>query len=104
MGWSLPGVSYKGYWTPRGWEVVVRRPGQRLRLLDMPRHKEEWARNVLTDYLEDADRAAELHVDFAALTIRRFIGDWELSAGDIEDVLLEVETLRARWRMALARG
>lgn len=56
------------------------------------------------DYLGDEDRAANLHHEFAALTIRRFSGDWELSESDIENVLMEVEILRARWRIALARG
>jgi hypothetical protein len=111
MFWNLPGgvtytgrVTYKGYWTGEGWEVVVERPGQRLRLLDLPRHAREWALNILIDYLGDEDRAADLHDDFAAITVRRFSGDWELKETDIEEALMEVEILRARWRMALARG
>jgi hypothetical protein len=105
MGCNLPGaITYKGYWTGEGWEVVAKRPGQRLRLLDLPRHQREWALSILTDYLGDEDHAADLHNDFAALTIRRFSVDWELSECDIEDALLEVEILRARWRIALARG
>lgn len=104
MSWKLPGVMFNGYWTGEGWEVVVKRPGQRLRLLDLPRHKSELALGILADYLGDKDLAADLHDDFAALTIRRFTGDWELSESDIEAALTEVEILRARWRMALARG
>lgn len=105
MGWNLAGrVTYKGYWTGHGWEVVVKRPGQRLRLLDLPRHTREWALNILSDYLGDEERASDLHNDFAAIAIRRFSGDWELKESDIEEALMEVEILRARWRMALARG
>ena len=83
---------------------MVKRPGQRLRLLDLPQRKGEWAMNLLADYLGDERRAADLHYDFAALTIRRFTADWELSESDIEEALTEVEILRARWRIALARG
>jgi uncharacterized protein DUF6166 len=104
MGWNRAGVTYRGYWTGEGWEVVVKRPGQRLRLLDLPRRKGEWALSILTDYLGDEDRAADLHHDFAALTIRRFTGDWELSASDIDNALGEVEIFRARLRIVLARG
>jgi hypothetical protein len=75
-----------------------------MRPLNLPRRKGEWALSILTDYLHDQDRAAELHNDFDALTIRRFTGDWELSESDIENVLGEVEVLRARLRIALARG
>ena len=60
--------------------------------------------SILTDYLGDKGRAADLHNDFAALTIRRFTTDWELSESDINNALMEVEILRARWRIALARG
>ena len=60
--------------------------------------------SILTDYLDDQGRASDLHNDFAALTIRRFTSDWELSESDIENVLGEVEILRARLRIALARG
>jgi len=95
---------YKGYWTGEGWEVVVKRPNQPLRLLDLPPRKGEWALSILTDYLGDEGRAASLHNDFAALTIRRFTQDWELSESDIERTLMEVEILRLRWRIALARG
>jgi hypothetical protein len=42
--------------------------------------------------------------DFAALTIRRFTADWKLNENDIDNALMEVEILRARWRIALARG
>jgi hypothetical protein len=84
--------------------VIVKRSGQPLRPLDLPRRKGEWALSILTDYLGDEDRAADVHHDFAALTIRRFTGDWELSESDIENALMEVEILRARWRFALARG
>jgi hypothetical protein len=75
-----------------------------LRLLDLPRRKGEWALGVLTDYLGDEGRAADLHHDFATLTTRRFIGDWELSGSDIENTLMDVEILRARLCIALARG
>lgn len=105
MVWNhSKGVRYQGYWTGEGWEVVVKRPGRRLRLLDLPRNKKEWALSILTDYLDDENRAADLHNDFAALTIRRFTGDWELTESDIENALMEVEILRARWLIALARG
>jgi hypothetical protein len=104
MELSLAKVTYQGFRTGAGWEVVVNRPGQRLRLLDLPRRKGEWALNLLRDCLEDEARAADLHNDFAALTIRRFTGDWELSEKDIENVLREIEVLRARLRIALARG
>jgi hypothetical protein len=101
---DLPGVTYKGYATSNGWEVIVKRPGQPLRPLDLPRRKGEWALSILTDYLRDQGRAADLHNDFDALTIRRFTADWELSESDIEKVLGEVEILRARLRIAFARG
>ena len=102
--WDLPGVTYKGYWTGEGWEVIVKRTGQPLRPLDLPPRKGEWGLSILTDFLQDQGRAADLHHDFAALTIRRFTADWELSETDIENVLGEVEILRARLRIALARG
>jgi hypothetical protein len=38
------------------------------------------------------------------LTIDRFTGDWELSAAAIDNALIDVEVLRARWRRALLRG
>jgi len=104
MGGVLSRVTYKGYWTGDGWEVVVKRPSKALRLLDLPARKGQWALSILTDYLDDQDRAANLHDDFAALTIRRFTEDWELSENDIQNVLNEVEILRARLRIALARG
>ena len=104
MGWNLPKVTYKGYRTSEGWEVVMKRTGQPLRLLDLPRRKGEWGLSILTDYLGDEGRAADLHNDFAALTIHRFTEDWELSESDIENALMEIEILRARWRIALARG
>ena len=75
-----------------------------MRLLDLPRCRAEWALNMLTDYLGDQVRAADVHHDFAALTSARFTGDWELSADDLEQALMEVEVLRARMRIALARG
>ena len=84
--------------------MVVKRPGQPLRLLDLPRREGQWALNILMDYLGDEGRAGDLHQDFAALTIRRFTEDWEMSESDIENTLMEVEILRARWRLALARG
>ncbi len=104
MGLSVAKVTYQGFRTNEGWEVVVKRPGQPSRLLDLPQRQGEWARNILMDYLGDKDRAAELHNDFAALTIRRFTQDWELTQSDIENVLGEIEILRARLRVALARG
>ena len=104
MGCNLPRVTYEGYRTGDGWEVVVKRLGQPLRLLDLPLRKGEWALRILTDYLADEGRAADLHNDFAALTIRRFTADWELTETDIEKALGEIEILRARMRIALARG
>ncbi len=104
MGGNRAEVTYKGYRTGDGWELVVKRPGQPLRLLDLPQRKGEWALSILTDYLGDQCRAAELHNDFAALTIRRFTADWELSESDIDSALMEVEIVRLRWRIALARG
>jgi hypothetical protein len=104
MGSNVRRITYKGYRTATGLEVVVHRPGQRLRLLYLPRRPDEWGLRILTDYLGDEDRAANLHHDFDALTIRRFTTDWELSESDMENVLVEVEILRARWRIALARG
>jgi hypothetical protein len=104
MGSNLRGVTYRGYRIGEGWEVIIKRPGQPLRPLDRPQREGEWALSILTDYLGDKDHAAGLHHAFAALTIRRFTGDWELSESDIEDALMEVEVLSARWRIALARG
>jgi hypothetical protein len=104
MGSNLPGVTYQGYRTGEGWEVVVKRPGRPLRLLDLPPRKGEWALSILADYLGDDGLAAELHNDFAALTIRRYMADWELRDIDIDNALTEVEILRARLRIALARG
>jgi hypothetical protein len=104
MGLSRAKVIYQGFRTREGWEVVVKRPGQPLRLLDLPRHKGEWALSILTDYLGDERPAEDLHNDFAALTIRRFTENWELSESDIDNALMEVEILRARFRIALARG
>jgi len=104
MDCNPPGVTYKGYWTGEGWEVVVTRPGQPARLLDLPLRNGEWALSILTNYLGDEGRAADLQHDFAALTIRRFTTDWELKETDINNALTEIEILRARWRIALARG
>jgi hypothetical protein len=101
---NAPGISYKGYWTGDGWEVVVKRPGRPLRMLDLPKRKGEWAQSILLNYLGDEARAEDLHNDFASLTIRRFKSDWELTASDIDKALVEVEILRARLRIALARG
>jgi hypothetical protein len=84
--------------------VIVKKPGQPVRPLDLPRRSGEWALSILTDYLGDEARAADLHHDFAALTIRRFTENWELSASDIDAALTEVEILRARWRLVLARA
>ena len=53
----------------------MERLGQPLRLLDLPLRQGEWALRILTDYLGDEGRAADLHNDFAALTIRRFTAD-----------------------------
>jgi hypothetical protein len=97
-------VTYKGFRTGDGWEVAVSRPGQPLRLLDRPTNEEDWSLVILSDYLGDRSRALTLYLDFASLTINRFTGDWELSGSEIEQALLEVEMLRARWRMALMRG
>ncbi|HZS55052.1 MAG TPA: DUF6166 domain-containing protein [Bryobacteraceae bacterium] len=97
-------VTYKGFRIGDGWEVVAARTGQPLRLLDKPRKKEEWSLGILTDYLGDATRAADLYQDFASITINRFTKDWELSESEIDDALFEVEVLRARWRVALMRG
>jgi hypothetical protein len=104
MDSNLPKVTYQGFRTGEGWEVVVKRPFQRLRLLDLPQRNGELALNLLMDYLGEKDRAIDLHHDFAALTIRRFQTDWELSESDIDGALTEVEVLRARLRIALARG
>jgi hypothetical protein len=98
------GVTYKGYRTGEGWEVIVKRRGQPLRPLDLPPREGEWALSILSDYLGDKGRAADLHHDFASLTIRRFTEDWELSESDMENALGEVEIIRARFRIALARG
>jgi hypothetical protein len=104
MAANLSGVTYKGYRTDEGWEIVVKRHGQPLRLLDLPLREGEWSLNILKNYLGDEGRAADLHHDFAALTLRRFTTDWELSQSDIDNALMEVEVLRARLRIALARG
>jgi hypothetical protein len=104
MGLSLAGVTYKGFRVEQGWEVVVKRPGRPSRLLDRPRPDRQLALSILTDYLGDEERAAGLQRDFGALTLGRFTGDWELSGGDIDNALTEVEFQRARLRMVLARG
>jgi hypothetical protein len=104
MSPNRPGPTYNGYRIRDGWEIVVKTAGQPLRLLDRPLREGELALNLLADYLGDERRAAELHSDFAALTIRRFTADWELSGSDIDKALTEVEILRARLRIALARG
>jgi hypothetical protein len=96
-------VTYKGYRTAGGWEVVVERPGQPLRMLDLPRREGQWALSILTNYLADEDRAADLYREFNALTLYRFTEDWELSEHDIENTLTEVEALRLRWHAVLAR-
>jgi hypothetical protein len=98
------GLKYQGFRTSDGWEVVVRRPGEPVRLLELPERKGEWALRILTDYFGDESRAAALHQEFAALTIDRFTGDWELTATGLENALMEIEILRARFRMALMRG
>ena len=104
MDVSRSRVTYKGFQTGDSWEVAVTRPGQPVRLLDKPGRSEEWALIILRDYLGDAPRAADLYRDFAALTINRFTKDWELSGPEIDNAIIEVEMLRARWRMLLARG
>jgi hypothetical protein len=58
----------------------------------------------LSDCLGDEARAEDLYKDFASLTIDRYTEDWELSGNDIENVITEVEILRARWRRVLMRG
>ena len=75
-----------------------------LHLLDLPVRKGEWALCILTDYFGDEARATDLHNDFAALTVRRFTQDWVLSESDVDQALAEVEVLRERLRIALARG
>ena len=97
-------VTYKGFRTADGWEVVAARPSQPLRLLDKPRRQDEWSLSILTDYFDDAIRAADLHQEFASITVDRFTKDWEMSGNEIERALLEVEVLRARWRVSLMRG
>ncbi len=101
---TLPKVTYQGYRIGEGWEAVVERPGQQLRLLDVPQRKGEWAMNLLTDYLGDERRAADLHLRFRRAyhpPIHRRLGT---ERKDIDEALTEVEILRARWRIALARG
>jgi len=97
-------VIYKGFRTSDGWEVAVARPGQPVRLLARPRRPDEWALKILRDYLADPARAKDLYQDFASVTINRFSKDWELSGSEIDTAILEVEMLRARWRMILTRG
>ncbi len=104
MGWNSPAVTYKGYRAGDELEIVVKRQGQPSRLLDSPTCQAEWAMRMLTDYLGDEARAADVHNDFSALAIRRLTGDWELTGNDIDNVLSEVEILRARMRIALARA
>jgi hypothetical protein len=97
-------VIYKGFRTGDGWEVAVARPGHPVRLLERPRRPEEWSLKILRDYLGDSARARDLYQDFASLTINRFTKDWELSGPEIDNAIMEVEILRARWRMLLTRG
>ena len=104
MNHNLTRITYQGFRTGDGWEVAVARPGQPLRLLDLPRRQSEWALVLLADYLGDQARAADLQQEFASLTIDRFTADWELSGSDIENAIMEVELLRARWRRAIMRG
>jgi predicted ATPase len=104
MNQNLTRVTYRGFRTGSGWEVAVARSGEPMRLLDQPRIEGEWALSILTNYLGDQARAADLHQDFASLTVSRLTDDWELSGSDIESALTEVEILRARWRIALMRG
>ena len=65
-------MKYQGFRTAAGWEVVVRRPGEPPRLLDLPQRQGEWALRILTDYFGDESRAAALSPEFAALTIDRY--------------------------------
>jgi hypothetical protein len=104
MNRNLTRITYQGFRTGNGWEVAVAKPGQTLRLLDLPSRHGQLALILLTDYLGDQARAADLHQEFASLTIDRFTEDWELTARDIENAIMEVEILRARWRIALMRG
>jgi hypothetical protein len=104
MDLSRSRVTYKGFRTGDSWEVAVARPGQPVRLLDRPRRPQEWALSILRDYLRNPARAEDLYQDFASVTINRFTKDWELSGPEIDNVIIEVEMLRARWRMLLARG
>ena len=101
---SVARVVYQGFRAGEGWEVVVRRPGRPVRLLDPPSPDSKLTLNILVDYLGDEERAAALQRDFSSITRRRFTGDWELSDSDIDKALMEVEILRARLRIALARG
>ena len=104
MNQPCTSTNYKGFRVTAGWEVVVARPGQPLRLLDLPQRPGDLALNILTDYLGDQTRAADLCEDFSALTIGQFTEDWVLDASDIENAITEVESLRAKWRRALMRG
>jgi hypothetical protein len=104
MDLSRSRVTYKGFRTGDSWEVAVARPGQPVRLLDRPRRPQEWALSILRDYLRNPARAEDLYQDFASVTINRFTKDWELSGPEIDNAIIEVEMLRARWRMLLARG
>ena len=101
---NLSRVTYKGFRTRDGWEVCAARAGRSLRLLDRPGRQDEWSLSILTDYLGDPARALDLYQEFASLTINRFTNDWELSGSDIDNVLMELEILRGRWRVALMRG
>ncbi len=78
MNRNLTTISYQGFRTAGGWEVAVAKPGQPLRLLDLPSRPGELALILLTDYLGDPARAADLQQDFTSLTIDRFTEDWEL--------------------------
>jgi hypothetical protein len=104
MDQSRSRVTYKGFRTGDSWEVAVSRSGHPVRLLDRPSRPEEWALSILKDYLGDSLRAEDLYREFASLTINRFTKDWQLSGPEIDNAIIEVEMLRARWRMLLARG
>lgn len=104
MEHSRTNVTYQGFRVAAGWEVVVARSGQPLRLLDLPVPPETWSLRILTDYLADPARAADLSEDFSALTVGQFTEDWTLTASNIEAAISEIELLRAKCRMALMRG
>ncbi len=85
MGVVRSEVTYNGYFTARGWEIVVKETRSTVTSARLaPAHQGIGSLSLLSDYLADESRAADLSSDFAALTIRRFTKDWELSGRDIE--------------------